>query len=941
MSFFKKILGDPNEKKIKELQPLVEEINQLESQFSRFSDEQLKAKTAEFKEKLNQGASLDDLLPEAFAAVREAAKRTLGQRHFDAQLIGGIVLHQGQIAEMKTGEGKTLAATLAVYLNALSGKGAHIITVNDYLARRDANWMGPVYHLLGLACACLNHEKSYVFEPAAGPDKNEVTVEMENLKEITRKGAYLADITYGTNNEFGFDYLRDNMSPSLELMAQRDLNFAIVDEIDSILIDEARTPLIISMPDEESTKLYEQFSKITPQLKENADYNVDEKMRAATLTAEGIAKVEKILGLGNIYQEGGIRYVHHLEQALRAEILFKRDKHYVVKNGEVIIVDDFTGRLMPGRRYSDGLHQALEAKEGVHVQQESRTLASITFQNYFRMYQKLAGMTGTAETSAEEFHTVYNLEVAVVPTNKPMVRQDLADRVYKSEKGKFTAIVREIKEKHQKGQPVLVGTVSIEKNELLSAYLKKEGIPHQILNAKNHEQEAQIIAQAGKKGAVTVATNMAGRGVDIILGGRPSVIANSSVIASERSERGNPVDNSNADIPRDSSFRQGGTQNDDNHDEVAGLGGLHVIGTERHEARRIDNQLRGRSGRQGDPGSSQFFVSLEDDLMRIFGGERVKSMMEMLKVPEDQPIESKMVSRAIESAQEKIEGFNFDARKHILEYDDVMNKQREVIYKKRKEVLASQNIKDQISEMIKDEISKIVRFHCQSPHRENWNLKEIGEIMKSIIPFPRHPEERSDEGSRGKQPLPDIPRDSSSRQGGTQNDIENELKKFDNPEKIAEYLVKAAEEAYQNKEKELKEENMRQVEKFVSLRTIDAFWMDHLDNMDHLRDSVKLRAYGQKDPLVEYKNEGMKMFQRLLASIQSNIVNLIYKISLDAGPASPLRGVRYPPTGGADGEAPARQSKKIGRNDPCPCGKKDSTGKPIKYKKCCYPKYGR
>ena len=882
MSFLDKFLGDANERQLKKLEGLVDQINQLEPQFESFSNEQLKEKTKEFKKKIKGSATpngslngsgtpkiLDEILPEAFALVREAAKRTLGQRHFDVQLIGGLVLHQGQIAEMKTGEGKTLAATLAIYLNGLAGQGVHIVTVNDYLARRDTNWMGPIYHLLGLSCACLNHEKAYLYEPQSEPDKNEVTVEMENLKEVSRQEAYLADITYGTNNEFGFDYLRDNMAPSLETMVQRQPYFAIIDEVDSILIDEARTPLIISMPDAESTKLYGQFSQIVPQLKENTDYNIDEKIRTATLTEEGIAKVEKILGLGNIYQEGGIRYVHHLEQALRAQVLFKRDRDYVVKDGQVIIVDDFTGRLMPGRRYSEGLHQALEAKERVQVQQESRTLASITFQNYFRRYPKLAGMTGTALTSAEEFHKVYQLEVIVVPTNKPMFRQQLPDSIYKSEKGKFQAIVREIKNRHQKGQPILVGTVSIEKNELLSAHLKKEGIPHQLLNAKNHEQEAKIIAQAGQKGAVTVATNMAGRGVDIILGGRMDEKTNEQ----------------------------------QTHDEIVKLGGLHIIGTERHEARRIDNQLRGRAGRQGDPGSSQFFVSLEDDLMRIFGGQRVQSMMEMLKVPEDQPIENKLVSKAIESAQAKIEGYNFDIRKHVLEYDDVMNKQREVIYKKRKEVLTEKNLKTEILETVREEIKKIVQFHTQGPI-ENWNYKEISEITKSIFPVLEN--------------------------------LEQTLKKFKQSEEINHYLIKLAEEAYQIKEKELEAKNMRQIEKFVSLRSIDTLWMDHLDNMEHLRDSVRLRAYGQKDPLVEYKNEGMRLFQRLLASIQSTMVNTIYKVAL--APISKDEGTKLP----MGASFPKRDKRKLGRNDPCPCGKTDpKTGKPIKYKKCCYPKYGR
>jgi len=882
MSIFTKILGNAAEKELKRARLLVEEINQLESKFKSFSSEQFKEKTAEFKKRLNPSAggkeTLDDLLPEAFALVREAAKRTLGQRHFDVQMVGAVVLHQGKIAEMKTGEGKTLAATPAIYLNALSGQGVHVVTVNDYLSRRDTNWMGPAYRLLGLSCACLNHEKAYLFEPKSSPDKNEVTVEMENLKLVTRKEAYAADITYGTNNEFGFDYLRDNMAPALDLMVQREYHFAIVDEVDSILIDEARTPLIISMPDAESTKMYEQFSQIVPRLKENADYNLDEKARTATLTEEGIAKVEKILGLGNIYQEGGIRYVHHLEQALRAQTLFKKDRDYVVKNGQVLIVDEFTGRLMPGRRYSGGLHQALEAKESVVVQQESRTLASITFQNYFRMYAKLAGMTGTAITSAEEFHKVYGLEVVAVPTNKPMIRQVLPDSVYKSEQAKFKAIIGEIKERQKTGQPVLVGTVSIEKNELLSAYLKKEGIPHQILNAKNDEQEAQIIAQAGEKSAVTVATNMAGRGVDIILGGRP--------------------EDSAEDIWQKL------------HDEVVRSGGLYVIGTERHEARRIDDQLRGRAGRQGDPGSSRFFVSLGDDLMRIFGGDRIKSLMERLKVPDDQAIENKFISKAIESAQSRIEGYNFDIRKHVLEYDDVLNKQRETIYKKRKEILKNSNLKPEFLKMAENEIRGIVNFHTQGEIKEKWNIKEIGEIARAVFGSPAAPPEK--------------------------------LKGMKSPEEIAGYLIDLAKKAYDAKEKEIKEENIRQVEKLVYLRSLDMLWMDHLDDMDHLRDSVRLRAYGQRDPLVEYKNEGIKLFQRLLAFIQSTAVNMIFKVSL--GPASPA-GRPAQPVGehthqyehslpASPAGVPASKDK-VGRNDPCPCGKINSkTNRPIKYKKC-------
>jgi len=936
MSILSKIFGDPNEKMVAKYWPRVEEINKLEKDFEAFSDSQLKEKTNEFRQRLNSstgGESLDDLLPEAFAAVREAAKRTLSQRHFDVQLIGGMVLHEGKIAEMKTGEGKTLSSTLAVYLNALESKGVHVVTVNDYLSKRDTNWMGPIYYALGLSIGCIVHEKAYLFDPAGAPDKNEVTIEMQNLREVPRAQAYAADITYGTNNEFGFDYLRDNMVQSLDQMVQarkitqknpsqnyaNSHNYAIVDEVDSILIDEARTPLIISAPDAESTKLYENFSKIIPKLKKEEDYNIDEKMRAATLTEQGIEKVEKILGM-DIYNEGGIRYVHHLEQALRAEVLFKRDRNYVVKDGEVIIVDDFTGRLMFGRRYSEGLHQAIEAKEGVKVQAESRTLATITFQNYFRMYKKLAGMTGTAVTNAEEFSKVYNLEVVAVPTNKPMIRADMPDKIFRTERGKFMSVAAEAKERYEKGQPVLIGTVSIEKNELLSALLKKEGIPHQILNAKNHEQEAQIIAQAGQNRAMTVATNMAGRGVDIKLG-----------------------------------------------EGVVDVGGLHIIGTERHEARRIDNQLRGRGGRQGDPGSSQFFVSLEDDLMRIFGSDRIKRMMEVLKVPEDQPIENSMLSRAIESAQGKIEGFHFDTRKHVLEYDDVMNKQRQRIYSWRKQVLRSDigakenvevkkdtngviparfaeaparraeagiqtetwipdpadaeamagrqvrhnkevTLREKILESVEKEIFGIVEASTLGDLSE-WNFKEIFEAANAIFPLPDNAEEI--------------------------------LKENRGAEAIANYLIEAARNAYNLKEKEIGEEAMRQIEKFLTLRTIDMLWMDHLDDMDHLRDSVRLRAYGQKDPLVEYKNEGHRMFQSLMSAIESQIVKMIYKVSLAKEPRqdSPMaqaRLVRGESSSGVRENRPldvtksASQTgnKNIGRNDPCWCG----SGK--KYKKC-------
>ena len=808
MSILTKIFGDPNEKYLKKIQPIVEKINSLEPKFEKFSDEKLREKTEEFKQRLKKGETLDDILPEAFALVREAAKRTLGQRHFDVQLMGGIVLHQGKIAEMKTGEGKTLAATLPLYLNALEGKGCHLVTVNDYLARRDTVWMGQIYHFLGLRVGCLNHEQSFLYDPEykkPSEEKDKIRDELGSfqvvedfLRPCSRKEAYLADITYGTNNEFGFDYLRDNMVYDLNEIVQRGHHYAIIDEIDSILIDEARTPLIISAPDTQSSQWYQEFAKIVPQLKEEEDYEIDKKTKTVTLTEAGINKVERILGVENIYAEKGMRYLHYLEQSLRAHTLFKRDRDYIVKEGQVIIVDEFTGRLMPGRRWSGGLHQAIEAKEGVPIQPESITLASISFQNYFRMYEKLAGMTGTALTSAEEFATVYGLEVIVIPTNKPMIRKDYPDRVYKTERAKFRAVVEEIKKRHQKGQPVLVGTTSIEKNEYLGKLLEREGIKHQILNAKHHEKEGQIIAQAGRLGAVTIATNMAGRGVDIILGG-------------------NPPDPQEAE-------------------KVKRLGGLHVIGTERHEARRIDDQLRGRAGRQGDPGSSQFFVSLEDELISIFGGERIKNLMDTLKVPEDQPIESKLVSKAIEEAQRKVEALNFDLRKHLLEYDDVLNKQRETIYKKRREFLMVKNWKKEIEGWLKDKKEKELL---------DKKAKELGE-------------------------------------------------------------------------------NFDLVAKYIILKILDTLWVEHLENMEHLRDSVRLRAFGQKDPLVEYKREGHKLFRELLKTFERTVFHFLLQASIKTKEAvKTAEESVYVPSG-----------RKIGRNDPCPCG----SGK--KYKKCCWPKYG-
>ncbi len=891
MGIFSKIFGDANKKAVENIKPLVESINGLESQFGRFSLGELKTKTQEFKKRLAEGESLDDILPEAFAAVREASKRTLGQRHFDVQLIGGVVLHQGKVAEMKTGEGKTLVATLPVYLNALSGHGVHIVTVNDYLSRRDTVWMGQIYDALGLTVGCLNHEASYVYDPAHRQSTNDQNGEdkldkerdttgafkvvHEFLRPAGRREAYETDITYGTNNEFGFDYLRDNMAYDLSQMVQaKGHNFAIVDEVDSILIDEARTPLIISAPDTDSTKLYETFSKIVPRLKENEDYNVDEKLKAVSITEGGIEKVESILDLKNIYEEGGTRYVHHLEQALKAQILFHRDKDYVVKDGEIIIVDEFTGRLMPGRRWSEGLHQAVEAKEGVFVQKESRTLATITFQNYFRLYKKLAGMTGTAQTSAEEFHKVYGIDVISVPTNKPMIRADSPDRIYKVEAGKFRALAREIKERHEKGQPVLVGTVSITKNEILSALLEGEGIPHKVLNAKNHEQEGEIIAQAGRAGAVTVATNMAGRGVDIILGG-------------------NPPDPAEAQ-------------------KVVELGGLHVIGTERHEARRIDNQLRGRSGRQGDPGSSQFFVSTEDDLVRVFGGDRLKNLMERLGVGDDDVIENRLVSKAIEQAQSKIEGNNFDIRKYVLEYDDVMNKHRTAIYKLRREILDGEEIKDKIVDSVYGEIERLAGAHTSTETGE-WNIEEIAESMKAMIPMEEdlHPKLKEISDSRNVQHLND-------------------------------FLKEIADGAYVQREKQVGEEAMRNLERMLFLRVVDELWVDHLEQMEYLRDSVRLRAYGQRDPLVEYKIEGQKMFNQLQAAINSQVANLIFKVSFIQRPM-PIsveeKKENWPAASGdesvssqmqqeATRQEPATHGSKVGRNDPCPCG----SGK--KYKKC-------
>ncbi|MBI2635468.1 MAG: preprotein translocase subunit SecA [Parcubacteria group bacterium] len=863
-SILSRIFGDANERYLKGVVPIVKKINSLEEGFLKLSDEDLKNKTEDFKKRFLSGESLDDILPEAFALVRETAKRTLNQRHFDEQLIGGIALHKGKIAQMATGEGKTLTATLAAYLNAIphavgqKDRGVHIITVNDYLARRDTVWMGQIYSFLGLTVGCVNSDNSYIYDPAHTEKLQDIErdetgsfkIIHEFLRPAAKKDAYNCDLVYGTNTEFGFDYLRDNLIADLSQVISPGRAFAIVDEVDSILIDEARTPLIISMPDAESPKLYETFSKIVPRLKENEDYNVDLKMRTAVISDLGLNKVEKILGLGNIYDEKGARYVHHLEQALRAQALFHKDKDYVVKNGEIIIVDEFTGRLLAGRRYSEGLHQAIEAKEGVRVQQESRTLATVTFQNFFRLYEKLSGMTGTAATSAEEFHKVYNLGVVIVPTHKPMVRKDLSDRIYKTDEAKFRAVVGDIKERHEKGQPVLVGTISIQNNERLSQMLSREGIKHEVLNAKQHEREAVIHAQAGRLGAVTVATNMAGRGVDIILGGNPQ--------DPEQSRR------------------------------VQELGGLHVIGTERHEARRIDNQLRGRSGRQGDPGSSQFFASLEDNLLKVFGGERIKNLMETLNISEDQPIEAGLVSRAIESAQSKIEGFNFDARKHILEYDDVMNQHRTLVYKKRYEILSGFS-REELITIFKKQVGNVINFHMAGDNPDVWNREEVFENLRMFFPV---------------------------------NDGEKEFLAVKNDrEEIKTHYENMAEDLYNQKEKEIGIGLMGQIEKMVMLNILDNFWMNHLEDMEYLRDSVRLRAYGQRDPLVEYKQESRKLFGDMLLNFESRVAAMIFKV------ASPrAQNISIQPT--PISSKPADSRKEVGRNDPCWCG----SGK--KYKKC-------
>ena len=862
-----KLLGsllDSNEKQLKRLGPVVERVNALEPQVEKLSSDKLREKTDEFRSRLNKGESLDQMLPEAFAAVREAARRTLGQRHFDVQLMGGVVLHQGRIAEMKTGEGKTLVATLPMYLNALGGSGAHLVTVNDYLAKRDCHWMGPIYHLLGLSVATIQHEASFLFDP----DYDSEDGAWPCLKPITRREAYQADITYGTNNEFAFDYLRDNLVDNIARCVQRELHYAIVDEVDSLLIDEARTPLIISGPATEATQRYRTFAKVVPRLREADDYEVDEKDRVVTLTDAGISKVERMLAqeellkAPSLYDPSNLLLTHYLESALKAHVLFRRDRDYVVKNGEIIIVDEFTGRLMQGRRYSEGLHQAIEAKEGVEVQRENVTVATITFQNYFRLYEKLAGMTGTAVTEAEEFHKIYSLEVMVIPTHRPMIRADNVDQVYQNEDAKFRAVVGEIEALHREGRPVLVGTVSIEKSEKLSELLKRKGIPHQVLNAKQHEKEASIVKHAGEPGAVTVATNMAGRGVDIILGGDPE--------------------------------EQGEQDWQAKHERVVEVGGLHVVGTERHEARRIDNQLRGRSGRQGDPGSSRFYVSLEDDVVRRFGGERIKGMLERVSFDEDIPIEFGMVSKAIESAQTKVEGHNFDIRKHLVDYDDVVNKHREVIYSERRKILSGADLKGNIRSMLADEIREVVASFIVGDRAEDWDVDGLLAQLGTFMQLP-----------------PQL--DAACLRRMKQSEIEAAL-------------LEHAEQLYEAREQEFGEDNMRVLERFVMLRTIDRLWMDHLTVMDELRRGIGLHAAAQRDPLVLYKQQGHEMFDSLLAGISHDVAHTIFRVGISRekspSPAPMVEAAKRK-------EAVAVGKKKVGRNDPCPCG----SGK--KYKHCC------
>src|SRR5437660_9542608 len=853
-ALLKKIFGTKHQRDVKRMMPAVQAINALGPELERLADTELRVKTEELKKRVAEGAEVEDLLVEAFAVCREAAWRRIGMRHFDVQLIGGMVLHEGKIAEMATGEGKTLVATLPAYLNALTGRGVHIVTVNDYLARRDAQWMGPAYHALGLSVGVIQHEASFLYDPEyVTPD-----IRLAGLRPCGRREAYLADITYGTNNEFGFDYLRDNMRFSLDELVQRDLNYAIVDEVDSILIDEARTPLIISGPAEESTDKYYKIDRIIPKLKKAAtivegklseieaqvegDYIVDEKSKAVSLTEQGIATCERLLGIENMYDPQHIETLHHINQALRAHALYKKDVDYVVKDGQIIIVDEFTGRMMPGRRWSDGLHQAVEAKEGVRIERENQTLATITFQNYFRMYAKLAGMTGTAETEAEEFANIYKLDVTVVPTNQPLVRVNLPDVVYKTEREKFTAVTEEIIRSHEKGQPVLVGTVSIEKSEQRSKLLKKRGIKHEVLNAKYHEREAEIVAQAGRERAVTIATNMAGRGTDILLGGNPDFLAKELL-------RRKGLDPSTAPAEaRQVAWQEAKKVTDPEHERVVGVGGLHIVGTERHESRRVDNQLRGRSGRQGDPGSSRFYLSLEDDLLRIFGAERIQRIMERLGMEEGEPIEHKLVTRAIATAQKRVETHNFEIRKHLLEYDDVMNKQREIVYGMRREILDGASQAETIQEWTEDLVSGFLDAYAPANvHPEDWDLAGLTEALYRQFDLRVAPAEY---------------KEVTSRDG------------------LAELVRTAVTERYRQREQEFGAALTRAIERREMLVVIDQQWKDHLLSIDHLKEGIGLRGYGQRDPLTEYKREAFDLFQDMVERIKTMVIERLFKLQL-------------------------------------------------------------
>ncbi len=918
------VFGTKHERDAKRMRPAVAAINELASALEAVDDGALRARTGEFRKRLADGAELDDLLVEAFAACREAARRTVRMRHFDVQLMGGMILHQGTIAEMATGEGKTLVATLPAYLNALPGLGTHIVTVNDYLARRDAQWMGPIYHALGLSVGVIQHEVSYLFDPDyVSPD-----IRLASLRPCSRREAYRADVTYGTNNEFGFDYLRDNMRFSLEEMVQREHTYAIVDEVDSILIDEARTPLIISGPAEGSTDKYYKIDRVIPKLSRAAtivegklseieaqapgDYIVDEKSRAVSLTEQGIGHCERLLGVDNLYDPIHMELLHHIHQALKAHALFKKDVDYVVKDGQVIIVDEFTGRLMPGRRWSDGLHQAVEAKEGVRIESENQTLATITLQNYFRMYDKLAGMTGTAATESEEFAKIYELDVTVIPTNRALTRVNHPDVVYKTAREKFDAVTAEIKELHAKGQPILVGTVSIEISEHLSKLLKKQGITHQVLNAKYHEREAEIVAQAGREKAVTIATNMAGRGTDILLGGNPDFLAKEILRKKGLDPAVAPPD------ARQAAWLEAKRTTDPEHERVVQLGGLHILGTERHESRRIDNQLRGRSGRQGDPGSSRFYLSLEDDLLRIFGSERIQRIMERLGMEEGEPIEHKLVTRAIGTAQKRVETRNFEIRKHLLEYDDVMNKQREIVYGMRREILDGESQEERVLEWVGDVAGAIVeRYAAADAHPEDWDVPALNEALFRQFDVRVPAGEVAEAGSH---------------------------------EALVEMVTAAAENAYRERERQMGAEMFHRLERWILLglrwedgefRGIDQLWKDHLLNMDHLKEGIGLRGYGQRDPLTEYKKEAFEMFQDMVEHLKDVVLEQLFKVRMmrEEVAAEPVRvaaAPRWQEHRGGDGAAPAARveartatGEKVGRNDPCPCG----SGK--KYKRCC------